>query len=88
MARVMLKPMPVQKTRSLKPQNQHILIGAKTIAQPFGCSAQTIYRWRRHLGFPACKLPNGQLAITYTLIDQWLLARHMEQRKNGRQHQS
>ena len=64
----------------------HVIIGARTIAKHFNCHMSTIYRWVRHLGFPAAPLPNGYLATTTTLIDQWLLARHIhkDSAKNGR----
>mgnify|MGYP001562957337 CR=1 FL=1 len=75
--------MPLQKTHSL--EGQYILLGAKAIARATGFSVRTIYRWHRKLNFPTCKMPNGQLGTTHTLIDQWLLARRLAQR-NGGQH--
>jgi len=83
----MLRTLSVQKDSAWKERAKEasILIGATSIAKYMGCSRQTIYRWRTHRSFPAAKLPNGRLAITRNQIEQWLLARYMEQ-MNGRQH--
>ena len=60
-----------------------IIIGARNIAVRMGCSRETIYRWTRKLSFPAAPLPNGRLAVSQHMIDQWLLARRAT-RVNGR----
>jgi len=95
MARVMLKS--TVRPENVKPGKKkwtinrltekpaHILIGGSVIAKYMGCSYRTIYRWRKHLNFPACKLPNGRLAISPAQIDQWLMARYLVQ-TNGRPH--
>jgi hypothetical protein len=39
-------------------------------------SQATLYRWLKHHGFPAGKLPNGKWCSSPVLIDAWLMARN------------
>lgn len=49
-----------------------LLISAAKIASYCGVSQRTIRRWREHHGLPLCHLPDGRLAISQNLVDQWL----------------
>jgi len=48
-----------------------------------GIHRTTLYRWIRNHGFPACKLPNGDLATTEILISEWIRARGQIQLKHN-----
>ncbi len=47
----------------------------KQIAKYCNRSTTTISTWIRIHGFPASKLPNGNLVTSTDLIDKWILAR-------------
>ena len=56
-----------------------LIVGLKNIAQAIGRSERTVQRWYKRESFPMCHLPNGNVAITRSLIDTWILARnHVE----------
>ena len=45
------------------------------MGQLFGVSARTISRWIAQEGFPAARLPQGDLCTSLTLLDLWLMGR-------------
>lgn len=47
----------------------------KVIAALLHRHPRTISKWIEKHGFPTCKLPNGNVATTDMLINQWILAR-------------
>ncbi len=54
-----------------------ILMGLQEIADFFGVTRWTIKNWIKDKSFPAAPMPNGQWAISVSLIDKWLLSRHI-----------
>ena len=61
--------------------SDHILVGLDAIGAAFQRSRWTIRRWIDTENFPGAWLPDGTWVTTYTLIDQWLLARVEEQQE-------
>ncbi len=61
--------------------NGPILVGLDSIGVAFQRSRWTIRRWIDNENFPGAWLPDGTWVTTYTLIDQWLLARIEEQQE-------
>ena len=59
-----------------------LLESLKVIGKHFNRSDQTIRIWIKKRGFPAARLPNGNWAITESLIDQWLIEVGKAQRAN------
>ena len=55
------------------------VVGLDAIGQLFGRNRRTIRRWIEHEGFPAACLPDGTWTTSYSLIDDWLLARVEDQ---------
>ncbi len=56
-------------------QRETTLIGNTAIARYLGISCCTVWRWRHLHGFPAVPLPDGRIAVTTSLIDQWFASR-------------
>src|ERR1700674_5063655 len=52
-----------------------IVRGKTAMGQLFGVSARTISRWIAEEGFPAARLPQGDLCTSLTLLDLWLMRR-------------
>lgn len=48
-----------------------LLIRCQTIADYCGVSQRTIRRWRQFHKFPMFHLPDGRLATSKPLVDQW-----------------
>lgn len=55
-------------------------IGWKAIADYLGVNIDTPKRWEKHQRFPICRLPDGRVMTTLSLIDQWVMARIEAQR--------
>lgn len=55
-------------------------IGWPRIAQYLGVSVDTVIRWEKRQRFPVCRLPDGRVMTTLSLIDQWVMARIEAQR--------
>ena len=51
------------------------LIGWGAIAQYMGISLPSAMRWERLQRLPVCRLPDGRVMTTLSLIDQWVMAR-------------
>lgn len=47
-------------------------IGLEQISRYCGVSRWTLRRWPVTAGFPMARLPNGKIATSRRLIDQWL----------------
>ncbi len=60
-------------------ENQGGLIGGKQISQYAGLCLSAVTKYRRLHGFPVCHLPDNRLYTTKSLIDQWIIARQLEQ---------
>ncbi len=56
-------------------QRETTLIGNQAIARYLGISCCTVWRWRHLHAFPAIPLPDGRIAVTTSLIDQWFTSR-------------
>ena len=60
-------------------ESPDILIGWGPISRHCCVCTRTAARWAKHHGFPACRLPDGRIMTSKTLIDHWILARqHVE----------
>jgi len=68
-------------------EGMSLIVSLPNIAKTCGVTAKTIQSWMKKHGFPVAKLPNGQLAITKTLIDSWLLTRYKIQKEERRQYE-
>jgi len=55
-----------------------LIIGWKQIARHCDRSVSCVRKWDEDRAFPVARLPDGRVAITTGLIDQWLLARRAE----------
>lgn len=56
-------------------QPTRLLIGLAAISRYCGVSEWAIWNWRKKHGFPAAPMPDGRIATTESLIDQWVIAR-------------
>lgn len=56
----------------------YVLTGLDAIAAQFHRHPSTIRRWIRNEGLLVCRLPNGEHATSFGLIDKWLLNRAAE----------
>lgn len=61
--------------------DQHLIITWKAISSQLGVCPATARYWRSRDGLPVATLPNGQVATTKSLIDQWILSRMDVKRK-------
>ncbi len=70
-----------RKSRRTLPakENQATLIGGEQICQYLGLCISSVIRYRRNHALPVCNLPDGRLFTTKNLIDQWVIARMLEQ---------
>ena len=59
-----------------------IIVGVAAMAQVFGRSQRTLWRWIRHHNFPAATLPSGHMCTSVSLIDAWLMGRLQGNRPN------
>jgi len=67
-----------------KPQaNQGSLIGWSQICEYLGLCVTACIKYRRFEGLPVCKLPDGRMFTSKTLIDQWILARQAVELEPG-----
>ena len=55
-------------------------IGWGAIAEYLGVSKDSAIRWEKHQRLPVCRLPDGRVMTTLSLIDQWVMARIEAQR--------
>lgn len=55
------------------------LQGWHAIQEHTGKGRSTLARWRRWYGLPVCNLPNGHVATSTELLDQWLIERAYRQ---------
>ncbi len=55
------------------------VVGLDNIGKLFGRNRRTIRRWIENENFPAACLPDGTWTTSYSLIDDWLLARVEDQ---------
>lgn len=55
------------------------LEGWQAIREHTGRAQRTLHRWRRRYGLPVCNLPNGRVATSTELLDQWLIERAYRQ---------
>lgn len=62
-------------SRYASKESPDVLIGWTPIAQHCLVCERTVARWTKRHGFPACRLPDGRIMTSKTLIDQWILAR-------------
>ncbi len=60
-------------------ENQGTLIGWEQIHQYLGLCVSTMIRYRRDHGLPICNMPDNRVFTTKNLIDQWVIARMLEQ---------
>ena len=51
------------------------LIGHKAIARYIGISLRTVSHWREWHKLPVTNLPDGRVATSKSLLDQWLMSR-------------
>ena len=58
-----------------------ILHGRRALAEYLGVSEPTAQRWMRDLEMPIMKTPRGRLMTSDTLVDSWILARGITQRR-------
>ena len=56
-------------------EGPEVLITWKRISRYCGVSVDALINWRNNHGFPAAPLPDGRIAVTKNLIEQWLMAR-------------
>ena len=52
----------------------------KAIAEYIGVCESTAQKWEKRLQLPVCRLPDGRVMTTLSLIDQWVMARIEVQR--------
>lgn len=62
-------------SRYASKESPDVLIGWTPIAQHCLVCERTVARWTKRHGFPACRLPDGRIMTSKTLIDEWILAR-------------
>lgn len=60
----------------------HSLRGAKAIGEYLGISPNRVSQWRFKRGCPVARMPTGELLTTTTLLDTWLISKHLEQVQN------
>lgn len=59
------------------------LIGWERISRYLDVCWVTARRWSIHEDLPVCRLPDGRIMTTKSLIDQWVLARSESQEASG-----
>ena len=59
--------------------SDYFLEGIPAIARALGKSPATTWRWIHHHALPAMKTPAGTWFTSYSLLDQWILARRKAQ---------
>lgn len=52
---------------------------ARNIAKVLGVSEKSVWWWSKHYALPTFHLPDGQLAITTGLIEEWARERRLEE---------
>jgi len=61
--------------RYIPNNSPNILIGWRAISQYMGVCDRALRRYEKREAFPACRLPDGRIMTSKSLIDQWILAR-------------
>lgn len=51
----------------------------RNIAKTLGVSEKSVWWWSKHYGLPTFHLPDGQLAITVGLIEEWARDRRQDE---------
>lgn len=51
----------------------------RNIQVALGVSEKTVWWWSKHYGLPTFHLPDGQLAITTGLIEEWARERRLDE---------
>lgn len=64
----------------VKNESDQMIIGWRAIGTLLGVAPVTAQRWDKRHGLPVARLPDGRVATSRSLIDQWLLARRDAQR--------
>lgn len=52
-----------------------VIIGARAIARYIGICERTVSSWREKHALPVAQLPDGRIAISKSLLDQWFIER-------------
>ena len=58
-------------------ESPDVLIGWGPISRHCCVCERTVARWAKHHGFPACRLPDGRIMTSKSLIDHWIFARQL-----------
>ena len=56
-------------------EETYLVVGNARIARYLGVSLSCFQNWRKNHAFPVGILPDGRIATTRNLVDQWVLAR-------------
>ena len=62
-------------SRYASKESPDVLIGWTPISRHCCVCERTVARWAKRHGFPACRLPDGRIMTSKSLIDQWIMAR-------------
>jgi hypothetical protein len=62
-------------------KEQGTLLGYHQIGAYLGVCAATAGKYKRLHGLPCCRMPDGRMGTTKSLIDQWILARAEAERQ-------
>ncbi len=64
--------------------SNYLLEGLDEIARYLGKSVRTTSRWIADHGLPVCQLPSGIRLSSPQLIDQWIYARYLAEKKGDK----